>query len=166
VNFGYPLLDEASRLVYRGHGALHDLRGELATPMTAEQIKQVPAPDESYRASREQVVIAEPTSDPQGKVRVGILNERQQLGMSLVYSANALPRLANWLHFGPRGSYVAALEPFFGSIFGQDKDNHPSATATLEPGESKQYEVEYRICATASELQELASQDGPLDLAT
>ncbi|MCO6047660.1 aldose 1-epimerase family protein [Aeoliella sp. ICT_H6.2] len=166
VNFGYPLLDEASRLVYRGHGVLHDQRGELATQVTAEQIKKVSAPDDSFRGAREQLVIAEPTSDCQGKTHIGILNEQQQLGMSLIYSANALPRLASWLHYGPRGSYVASLEPFFGSILGRDKDNHPSATATLEPGQSKKYQVEYRICATASELQELASQDGPLDLAT
>ena len=166
VNFGYPLLDEGTRLLYQGRGVLHDQRGEYATPSTAEQIKQAPAPGEAYRGTREQLVIAEPISEPDGTTRVGILNERQQLGMSLTYSANALPRLASWLHYGPRGSYVASLEPFFGSILGQDNDNHPSATATLEPGETKQYEVTYRVCSTAAELGQLASLDGPLELST
>ncbi|WP_425396026.1 DUF4432 family protein [Aeoliella sp.] len=162
VNFGYPLLDEGARFIYQGSGTLHDFRAEHATSTPIEQSKLVAAPHESYCAAREQLVIAEPVSDPEGNIHIGILNEQRQLGVSLNYSADALPRLGNWLHFGPRGSYVAALEPFFGSILGPDNDSHPSITAYLEPGESKRYEVEYRICATEAELRALAAQDGPL----
>lgn len=164
VNFGYPLLDVGTRLIYRGHGTLYDFRGEQASPTTAEQCKRAVAPDKSYQGTREQLVIAEPSADQQGNVHVGILNEPQRLGMSLIYAANALPRLASWLHYGPCGSYVASLEPFFGSILGRAKDDHPSASAWLEPGETKRYEVEYRMLASEAELAVLAAKDGPLDL--
>lgn len=164
VNFGYPLLDEGTRLVYQGRGQLRDARGDLASPTTSEQCKRAPAPCGSYRAAREQLLIVEPTADAAGNVHAGILNESLGLGLRLKYPASALPRLASWLHYGPRGSYVASLEPFCGSILGQSADDHPSAATMLAPGETKRYEVAYRICATADELDSLAAQDGPLKL--
>lgn len=164
VNFGYPLLDEGARFLYGGRGTLHDARADRATPTTADQCKRASTPNDSYRAAREQLVVVEPTLDSSGTVRVGIVNDALQLGMSLTYSASELPRLASWLHYGPRGSYVASLEPFYGSILGQAADDHPSAAGMLEPGGTKRYEIAYRMCTTPEEMKALAAHDGPLTL--
>ena len=34
------------------------------------------------------------------------------------------------------------LEPFSGSLWGKDQDNHPLAAQWLEPGQSRLYEIE------------------------
>ncbi|MGI9458039.1 MAG: DUF4432 family protein, partial [Aeoliella sp.] len=80
VNFGYPLLDEGTRLVYRGSGKVFDLRGEDSSPLTAEQIKTLPAPDVSYRGSREQAIIAEVVPDNEGIAHVGVVNNNRIVG--------------------------------------------------------------------------------------
>ncbi|MEM9185800.1 MAG: DUF4432 family protein [Planctomycetota bacterium] len=165
VNFGYPFIDEGTRLIYRGEATRYDRRGDAASPATAEECKRVAGPDASYRATREQLLIAEASPDPQGLVHIGVLNEQRRIGVRLKYSAAALPRLGSWLHYGPRGSYVAALEPFCGTILGREEDDHPSASTFLEPGETRSYDVEYRVCTSEAERTALADQDGPLRLA-
>ena len=42
------------------------------------------------------------------------------------------------------GSYVSALEPFSGSLWGKEQDDHPLAAQWLEPGQTRLYEVEIR----------------------
>lgn len=164
VNFGYPLLDEGSRWIYGGKGTLLDLRGGDDPFPTADEVKRVPPPDKSFYGAGEQVVLVETLADPQGIGRAAIVNDQRQLAVELAFPAAALPRLANWLHFGPRGSYVAALEPFYGSLLGKSHDNHPTGAAQLEPGESRHYELELSVRSTPAELDRLAQFDHPLDL--
>lgn len=163
-NFGYPLLDEGARLVYGGTGTLHDYRKQGLAPLTAAEVKRVPGPSEMYQGSREAVVVVDSGDNANRVTRVGLLNSHRGVGVELQFSADQLPRLANWLHYGPAGSYVTALEPFFGSLFSRDNDNHPSATALLNPGESKEYELTLNVLTTPAELEELARCDQPLQL--
>jgi hypothetical protein len=164
VNFGYPLLDEGVRLLYGGTGTLFDFRGDQHALPTAEQVKRTAAPDASYAGAGEQVVLVDSLPDKQDISHMAIVNDRRQLALELSYPTKALPRFANWLHFGPRGSYVAAFEPFYGSLFGKANDNHTTATATLEPGETRNYELNVAVRTTPDQLSALAKFDQPLDL--
>ena len=74
----------------------------------------------------------------------------------------ALPRLAHWQHYGPRGSYATALEPFYGSLLGSARDRHPLVASKLEPGESRRYQLRLRVLPTWASCEQLIAFDGPV----
>ena len=82
--------------------------------------------------------------------------------MELCYPVRQLPRLANWQHYAPGGSYVSALEPFSGSLWGKDQDSHPLAAQWLEPGQSRLYEVEIRVHTGSTAINGLLEEKPPL----
>ncbi len=168
-NLGYPLLDQAARFIYRGHAQYWIVPPppgqDIIQPLDAaamNHLKHVPAglPEHAGNGERGLIVKVEP--DPEGNCRVGVINDRLKVGLEFTYPAEAFPRLAHWQHYGPRGSYVSALEPFYGSLLGRVRDCHPSVDSTLAPGQSRRYRLRLRILRTEAELQELAAQDGAL----
>ena len=100
--------------------------------------------------------------DKRGICRVGLLNERLKLALEISYPAKAMPRMANWQHYGPRGSYVTGLEPFFGSLLGKARDKDPRAEQYLQPGESRRYMLKLRVLSDRAALRQLAAFDGPV----
>lgn len=158
INLGYPLLDEGARLVLSGHATGACLYEGYSTQQL-ESLKNIPGPNEKFRGNREGLIITEPTAGKDGWIRTGLINPQRTLGLEISYPPSVLPRLANWQHFGPRGSYATALEPFSGSLFGVALDDHPGADLWLSPGETRRYELQFRVCETAAEINGLASWD-------
>ena len=161
VNLGYPLVDTGARLVYGGVAQGYCMY-EGYDVGALESLKAIPAPDERFCGANEGVIIVEPPIDDQGWAHAGLINERRSIGLAISYDAAAMPRLANWQHFGPRGSYVTALEPFSGSIFGVARDEHPLADLQLAPGESRTYRLKISVATDAAAIAELRQYDRPL----
>ena len=127
-----------------------------------EKMKRVPDSLAQHAGSGERGLIVDTTADRDGWCRVGLLNEKLKLGVEISYPKKAMPRLANWQHYGPRGSYVAGLEPFSGSLLGPARDQHKLAQQFLEPSESRRYQLKLRVLNGAVELRALAKHDGPV----
>ena len=168
-NLGYPLLDRGARFIFRGkaqHWIVPPPPGEdIVQPLAEaamEQLKLVPDPLPEHAGSAERGLIIETEPGKDGNCRVGLINEQLDLALEITYPAAALPRLACWQHYGPRGCYVAALEPFSGSLLGSARDRHRLAVQALEPGESRRYHLRLRVLTGGTGLQELADSDGPL----
>ena len=168
-NLGYPLLDEGARFVYRGRAEYWTIpppAGEDIVQWLAEsglnRLKRVPAALGRHAGTGERgvIVAVEPARD--GNCHIGLLNPRLKLGLELIYSPKALPRMAHWQHYGPRGCYATALEPFHGSLLGRNRDRHRDVDSTLAPGESRNYSLILRVLDSAAELRRLAGLDGPL----
>jgi hypothetical protein len=168
-NLGYPLLDRGARFVYRGRAqywAQPAPPGQsLLQPMTGEgmnRLKEVldPLPEHAGSAERGLLVEVEPGAD--GLCRVGLIHPQRELALSMTYPAEALPRLANWQHYGPRGCYTCGLEPFHGSLLGPALDKHPGVDSRLEPGETRRYALRFKVCTDAAEIADLAGYDGPV----
>ncbi|MEQ1859276.1 MAG: DUF4432 family protein [Chthoniobacteraceae bacterium] len=168
-NLGYPLLDRGARFIYRGpaeYWVMPPPPGEdIVQPLGAaamNRLKRVPDPLPEHAGSAERGLIVEPPADRAGLAHIGIINPALKLGLEISYPAKALPRFANWHHFGPRGCYASALEPFSGSLLGSARDKHPRARQFLEPGESRRYRLQLRVLSGAKQLKELAAHDGPM----
>ncbi len=166
-NLGYPLLDRGARFIYRGpaqYWVIPPPPGEdIVQPLSAaamNRLKRVPDPLPAHAGSAERGLIVEPPADRAGLAHIGLINPALKLGLELSYPAKALPRVANWQHFGPRGCYASALEVFSGSLLGSARDQHPLAQPSLDPGESRQYRLQLRVLSGAAELRELAKADG------
>ncbi len=164
INFGYPLLDEGTRLAFGGRAQGYCMYEDFSEEQL-EATKLIPPPEERFRGANEGLLIVEPEPNDDGWVRTGIFNPHRAIGVEVAFPLQELPRLANWQHFGPRGSYVTAIEPFNGSLFGVAKDRHPRADLWLAPGESRRYQVQLRIRRGDDALAGLRELDGPLTIA-
>ncbi len=168
-NFGYPLADAGSRLILAGRARF---RREGDGPATAAKAKAALNRLKTLRdnlpehmGGGEQVILIDPPADSEGITHVGIINKRLQLGVELAYPQAALPRLANWQHLGPGGSYVTGVEPFVGSLDGKEHDTHPLAAQWLEPGQTRRYQLTIRVLAARDDLHRLAQHDAQLEAA-
>ncbi|MCC7203494.1 MAG: DUF4432 family protein [Phycisphaeraceae bacterium] len=160
-NFGYPLADAGTRLVYRGK-AMHI--GREATAASLKRFKTLAGPRPEHRGKGEDVVVIDPQPDRQGVAHVGLVNARLGLGVELEYDVASLPRLTNWQHLGPAGSYVTGVEPFCGSLLGKDNDKHPKAAQWLEPGQTRSYHMTIRVLEKP-QLKDLLRHDGEMTVA-
>lgn len=166
VNFGYPLLDRGARIFYRGKADMYWQTPDVPAPMPSagflDKLKTVPDPLAEHAGSGERGTILHPASDSRSRAHVGLINPALGIGVELDYPTKALPRLANWQHFGPSGSYVTGVEPFYGSLLGKAKDPDPGAEQYLEAGAKREYELTVRVHAGKPALQKLMKFDGPV----
>ncbi len=168
-NLGYPLLDEGARFVYRGRAQYWIIPPppgqDIVQPLSAAAmnvLKRVPAPLAAHAGTGERGLMVDTEPDHDGLCRIGVMNERIQLGLELTYRPGDLPRMAHWQHYGPRGSYASALEPFYGSLLGSARDRHPLVQAKLEPGESRRYQLRLRVLPDWAACSAFAASDGPV----
>ncbi len=163
VNLGHPLLDHGARLIYGGH---FDASWDLPTPphkpspIRFPSYKRVPDALASHAGAGERGLIIRPAATRNGKVRVGLINSKRGIGFELSFLRSQLPRLANWQHFGPRGSYVCGLEPFNGAL--RDDDKSPLAKRTLRPGQTVNYDLTLSALEGRAALADLARCDATL----
>ncbi len=164
INLGYPLLDQGARLVFRGRLWETWGRGnhidDHPTPRKLDLAKNVPGPIPEHTGPGECGMLLDPAAERDGLCHVGMVNRRLGLGLEIIFHPRQLPRLANWQHFGPRGSYVSGIEPFSGSLFGKARDKHRLTGQMIEPGETRRYQVTLRVLTTPDELTALARRDG------
>jgi len=168
-NLGWPLLDQGARFIYRGkavHWTVPPPPGQdIVQPLSdaaMNKLKRVPAPMQEHAGSGERGLIVETEAERDGWSRIGLLNDKLKLGLEISYPRKTLPRMANWQHYGPRGSYVCGLEPFSGSLLGSARDKHKLARQFLEPGETRRYQLKLRVLAGAGALADLGKCDGPV----
>jgi hypothetical protein len=166
-NLGYPLLDRGARFIYRGRAEYWTVPpppGEdIVQPLPVaamNKLKRVPDSRREHAGTGERGLIVDTECGRDGWCHVGLLNESLKLGVEISYPKKALPRMANWQHYGPRGSYVSGLEPFSGSLLGSARDKHKLENQFLRPGETRRYALNIRVLNGAKELRELASLDG------
>ncbi len=160
INLGYPLIDEGTQIVLAGENAIYWGLDNHDATKTKANWKTVPAPLSAHRGSGERGVVLSPPADADGQATVGVIHPGAGIGLRLRYDPAALPRLANWQHFGP-GEYVTGLEPFAGQLLPADADPHAKADP-LEPGETRRYGVAFDVLTTADALNALRSADGTI----
>jgi hypothetical protein len=168
-NLGYPLLDEGARFVYRGRArywiAPPPSGEDIVQPLSAgamNRLKRVPKPLSEHAGAGERGLVVELDAEKDGLCCIGLVNTRRQLGLQLSFPHTALPRLAHWQHYGPRGCYVSGLEPFRGSLLGSARENDTAFHPKLRPGERRRYQLRLTVLRGATELKQLLKKDGPL----
>ncbi|TLS52792.1 DUF4432 family protein [Paenibacillus antri] len=147
--FGYPLVDEGAKLIYRAttvSGLSDNVRNHHA-----EDMRRIPAPLEIHDGASQDFLYIDVKENEDGLAQVGIVNRKLGLGVKLEYPKAALPRLGNWLHFG-HGEYVTAFEPMNGGVEGRSKDRELGWLEEIAPGETKEYTLRFTVLTTPEEL--------------
>ena len=88
----------------------------------------------------------DPKPDAKGMVLIGVANPKRGFAVKIEYPRKDYPRLGNWQHWGPGGSYTGALEPMTAGVEGRPIDKERGWLRYLNPGES----VELHCTITAT----------------
>ncbi|MBO5407943.1 MAG: aldose 1-epimerase family protein [Clostridia bacterium] len=138
INLGYPLLDEGARvecdakeIIGQSEEAIAELSDALKMTNPVQDI-----------AERCYAVDLNPDHD--GNVSVKLVNDNLGLGVQLSYQKEQLPFLNEWKMLNTK-EYVVGLEPCTALPQGTQKAKETGSIITLAPGESRVFEITYKI---------------------
>ena len=152
-NFGWPLVDEGTKIIYRGDCKSRGSEMDNAIFNDKHDFRTCQAPLEQHRGTGEACGFIDVTPDSDGMCTVGLHNKKLSLAIVMRYKKKQLPWLANWQHWGP-GEYVTALEPGTNPPIGQAKAREQDQLIHLDPGKSRTYDLEIRVLAEDRDIKQ------------
>ena len=158
-NFGWPLVDEGTDIVYRGTCQSRGMDFDNELFNEKHDYKKCQKPLESHKASGESCGFIDVQPDADGFCHVGLVNSKLNLALAMKYKKQQLPALTNWQHWGP-GEYVCALEPGTNPPIGQNKARELEQLIRLEPGEKRSYQLEMSILSDAGQIKDFINVAG------
>lgn len=155
-NFGWPLVDEGTDIVYKGNCRSRGTDKDSEIFNNEHDYKKCQKPLESHRGSGESCGFIDVEPDTNGLCQVGLINRGLKLALAMKYPKKQLPHLTNWQHWGA-GEYVCALEPGTNPPIGQNKARKQGELILLEPGEKRSYHLEIQILSGTEQIQTFLS---------
>ncbi|MEX0929429.1 MAG: aldose 1-epimerase family protein [Balneolales bacterium] len=142
-NFGWPLVDEGTEILWEG---------DLAVPNDPSRnifndqndYRKCPPPLDEHEGSGEAVGFIDIESDSEGVCECGLLNSSIGLEVILRFRKRQMNWLTNWQHWG-KDEYVTALEPCTHPPIGQAAARKNDTLLMMEPGESRSYDIELTV---------------------
>jgi galactose mutarotase-like enzyme len=152
-NFGWPLTDEGTDILWKGKWRPRLADKEYKIFREGSNFRKCPAPLDDHLGNGEEVAIIDIDSDSSGNCVCGLHNPKIGLALALKFQKKQLPWLTNWQHWG-KGEYVTGLEPCTHPPVGQAAARKDGTLIQLAPGESRTYDVEIELLGKGTELQE------------
>lgn len=153
-NFGWPLVDAGSRLLWSGPWEAREKGQDNILFKEGNDFKRAIHPMQAHDGSGEEAVFIDVESDTQGTCHCGIYNEVLEMAVSLQFQKEQLPWLTNWQHWG-RGEYVTGLEPGTHQPIGQKKARAAGTLLFLQAGESKNYDLILEVLTDQQAIKKL-----------
>ena len=143
-NFGWPLVDEGTAIVWQGTWQSRDGDKNNAIFREGNDFRRCPAPLEEHSGFGEEAAFIDIAADTAGDCVCGLYNPHIKLAVALRFPKNQLPWLTNWQHWG-KGEYVTGLEPGTNPPIGQAKARKEQELILLAPGETRSYDLEFEV---------------------
>ncbi|MDN3689675.1 aldose 1-epimerase family protein [Cyclobacterium jeungdonense] len=140
VNFGWPLVDEGSQIVWNGSWKSRDGDSHNRIFNSRNDFKRCPAPLDEHAGFGEDVAFIDPEVEGDNRSRAGIYNSSLGFALRMTFDKRQLPNLVNWQHWG-ENEYVTALEPGTHPPIGQAKAREEGSLILLKPGEKRTYDL-------------------------
>jgi len=142
-NFGFPLMDEHTKIDFP-EAALSPREADMQT----DGYDRWQAPEKGY----DERVYYHRNIRSEGQASVRIRNDRfpassgaaLPISVELSWDATTLPNLIQWKMPG-QGTHVLGLEPANCVVEGRAAERERGTLVFLEPGESRQYELELKV---------------------
>ena len=151
-NFGYPLIDEGTEIIYKG---TCKSRGAIPTDdeifKSKNDYKKCHGPMDSHRGFGEACGLVDIKADKSGMCTAGLYNPRIELAAALRFKKEQLPYMWNWQHFG-YGEYVVGMEPATNGIMGQNNALKAGELIMLKPGQKRVYDLEIEIMSDPKKI--------------
>ncbi|HET9487173.1 MAG TPA: aldose 1-epimerase family protein [Chryseosolibacter sp.] len=143
-NFGWPLVDEGTDILWAGSWKSGGRDGDHKIFREGNDFRKCPAPMGEHKSGGEAVVFIDPIADAGGQSVCGLHNKKTGVAIALRFNKKQLPWLTNWQHWG-KGEYVTGLEPGTNPPIGQARAREQNQLIALEPGEKRTYDLEFEV---------------------
>jgi len=154
LNFGWPLVDEGTDLLWRGTWQARDANPNNPIFREGSSFRKCPAPLDAHRDGGEEAAFIDITPDGTGQCVCGLYNARLGIAVAVRFNKKQLPWLTNWQHWG-KGEYVTGMEPGTHPPIGQAKAREQHSLIFLEPGESRTYDLEIEVLHQEASIRQL-----------
>lgn len=156
-NFGWPLVDEGTDLVWKGSW-MPKSKETAVIFREGNDFKKVPAPMDLHKGTGEEVGFITPEADEKGNCECGLHNSNLGIAVSLQFRKKQLPWLINWQHWGS-GEYVTGIEPGTHPPIGQSQARKDKSLIFLEPGATVSYDFQLEVIHTETGIQQFLKQN-------
>ncbi|MDB4292599.1 aldose 1-epimerase family protein [Maribacter sp.] len=156
VNFGWPLVDEGTELLWKGSWQSPTADSDKKIFREGNDYRVCPPPMESHSGTGEDVAFIAIEADSNDTSTCGLYNRKLNLAVSVQFPKKQLPWLINWQHWG-KNEYVTALEPATNPPIGQKKAREEGSLIYLDAGERREYTLDIELVA-AEKIQEFVKQ--------
>jgi hypothetical protein len=152
-NFGWPLADEGSKIIWKGEWEARTGAQEAKIFREGTDFRTCPAPLDHHLGGGEEAAFIRVGADHSGQCSCGLYNPHIGLAVAIRFQKAQLPWLTNWQHWG-KGEYVTGLEPGTHPPIGQAEARKQGDLIFLEPGESRLYDLEVEVLTDQKTIQE------------
>lgn len=154
INFGWPLVDEGTKILWNGQWKSRGGEMDSKTFQEGNDFKKCQNVSQDHDGYGEAAGYIDIKEDEKGMCHCGLHNDKLGLALGIRYPKKQLPWMTNWQHWGKR-EYVTALEPGTNPPIGQTTARKQNSLIFLKPEESRSYELEIDLLAEESRIQEL-----------
>lgn len=155
-NFGWPLADEGTAILWQGNWQPRDENSKLIFNENND-FRKCPPVMQEHAGSGEAVAFIDCNADNKGQCCCGLYNDGLELAVALRFQKQQLPWLTNWQHWAER-EYVTGLEPGTNKVIGQKKAREEGTLIMLQPGETRSYELELEVMYTNDKIESFLKQ--------
>lgn len=157
VNFGWPLADEGTKIIWQGEWQAREggINGDIFRD--DYDFRTCPAPLDAHSGTGEAVAFIDPAPDDTGQCAAGLYNEKAGFAVALRFQKSQLPWLTNWQHWG-RGEYVTGVEPGTHPPIGQAKARADQSLLFLGPGERRSYDLDIEVLHNQAQINQFTKQ--------
>lgn len=163
INLGYPVLAEGARYL----APIEDVVWAAHANTYTDQGVGYARPSGPADTFREQVWQHEMKADAAGDVAIALVNDALPLGLEVKTRKSELPCTYEWQHL-QSGGYAFGIEPSTHHVLGNQFARGRGEMIWLGHGDSRCYNVRFRILTNADEIAESeaaikATQQQPID---
>lgn len=142
INFGWPLIDEGTKLIWEGKWIPRETNDTIFR--NGCEFKTCKHPVEEHRGAGESVAFIDLEADEKGICQYEVFNSKLPLQVRVRFKKEQLPWLTNWQHWG-ENEYVTALEPGTHPPIGQSAARENNSLIFIQPRETKTYKLEIEV---------------------
>lgn len=142
-NFGWPLADEGTEIMWEGNWQARDEESKYIFT-NGNNFRQCGAVLEEHNAGGEAAAFIDIKANENGICTCGLNNKQLGLKLLLSFRKEQLPWLVNWQHWG-KGEYVTGLEPATHPPIGQKRAKESGTIIYLERGEKRSYDLTFEV---------------------
>lgn len=158
-NYGWPLVDAGTEILYKGTCQSRGLDMDNAVFNEKHDYRTCQKPLKRHRGTGEACGFVDVTPDKDGMCMIGLHNRKLGLAVATRYRKKQLPCLANWQHWGP-GEYVTGLEPGTNPPIGQSAARKQKKLIHLAPSQSRTYDLEISVLTTQKDIKRFLKAAG------
>ncbi len=154
LNFGWPLVDEGTDLLWHGTWQSPGERNANKIFQEGNNFRKCSPPLPLHNGTGEEVAFIDISADQSGLCTAGLHNAQLNIAVAVRFNKKELPWLTNWQHWG-KGEYVTGLEPGTNPPIGQAKARAQHQLIFLEPGETRRYNLEIEVLDQEASIKRL-----------